>query len=769
MLILDFLKDVWGFVLNFLISIVAGIYEIAALGFRVFLMLANGELLDSSAYELIIKNMYAVIGVVMLFVIAFALLKMMVNSEDQKSATTVKKMIINLITSVMIIAILPTAFGFAFDFQRSVLNHGTLGLFFGFGQYSENVNDNDAVKQVKNGANMIVNSVFLAFFDITEEFGKWVSKQAANPNMDGYKEPHHFICNENFNKSVTVEGETYGPQQIIEACRKASKENYNDYWFTDNDEHTGRSLYEQINRVNNGASFFEYARFSHRVANNDIKFNFLMALIGGALLAYVSVIYCFDMGKRLVKLVFFQLIAPIPIMLRVVPEGKLSSSFNEWWKITLACYVEVFIRVFVLYAVIFMCVKINNSDFVNETLVEFGWLEAVLGKVFIFAGLIMFMKEAPKLISQITGIDSGNMSFSLKDKLADSGLLTAGAAIGAGATAFTRNGVNAIKNSANKFKDIKGKTGKDKVKAAFGAVGSIFKGAGSVAAGTASAQIRAGKAGWNAKSLGDMKNAASRGAKGAVDARNKRASYKAAHGGKFGSAMVGHAQDAIYGVGRWAGLNNIDSLVAENQLIGEIQSQRKAIDSEAFDIIDGDLAKGKIDSVYSAFVYDKDTGRYKENAFAKELGIKHSMFELRALESKLAAAKNSGDAREIQKAQLEYSQYRNDWADELRNISLLGQSSWNELESTKDGKELMADLSKLRIASDTYRETLKSNSNASYISELDGVSDILDKNKNLNMKHAGLKDIKNAMKIAQTKNTNKINAVRRKDSETKKK
>jgi len=57
-----------------------------------------------------------------------------------------------------------------------------------------------------------------------------------------------------------------------------------------------------------------------------------------------------------------------------------------------------------------------------------------------------------------------------------------------------------------------------------------------------------------AKTWGDMTKSAGSGAKGAVDARDSRAAYKASHGGTVRGAMLGHLKDTGRNIGEWAGV-----------------------------------------------------------------------------------------------------------------------------------------------------------------------------------------------------------------------
>ena len=704
--------------------IVTGIYKFAAFVFQVFLILASGSILEPDSYKMIVENFYVLLGVIMLFIISFTLLKGMINVDDQKSGTSnVRKIIINLITSVIIIAILPTCFSFIYDFQTSVISdYNVIGKFFGYGNVgsdSDNPSNNTNLEKVKSGSFQIVNGVYTAFLNVNRD-------SCLN---DGSKEIDIIKnCQNNYNSK--------------------EKRKYNG-----ESTETTHTFYQTIKEVDATGKFGYYADFADSVDLGVIDFSFLLCLIGGLLLIYVGVSYCFDMALRLVKLVFYQLIAPIPVFFRIVPEGKLSGTFNTWLKITGTCYLEVFVRIFVFYFCVYLCVTLTEpGTFIGTTVInDYGFFLGIITKAFTLMGIITFMRSAPKLIGEITGLDSGNMKLGIKEKLAAGGAFTAGALAGGAITSMVNNATNKWGNKDNWKNQKTGKYTPWSIAKNFGA------GALSIGAGTISGAARSGKAGWNAKSFGDMKNAASSGVKGAMDARDTRASYKAQHGGTVLGAIGGHIKDTAYNVGRWAGFSNINDLLGANKIIEQIQSERKAIDNEAFDIIDGDLAKGKTSTAYDS-----------SSAAASALGVTHSMATLREKKAAIEELKAAGaSAAKIAAAEAEYSNYRNNFANELRNITLLGASKWKTVD-----KAIQADLSTLRTSTDKYRETVSRNIHMPFVTVLSSVDpnyrDILDKDKDLTVTSSTLDAIKNELKIAKTENSRKINEIRQKEQDSKK-
>lgn len=426
------LLSITGTFYSLAIWICSGIYKVTAYAFKIFLILSRGNLLSSDSYQQLIENFYAVLGVVMLFAIAFALLRGMINPDDQKQGTsTVKKIIVNLVTSVAILAILPTVFGFLYDIQDAVINYNTIGTFFGYGslnqngpQYTGPTTNPEQISDEEYSANQIVNGVWKAFFSVDPDW------------CDGEVEENNPEIN------------TDSPTARMEWCQEhiQAEEPFN---LPQGDLLTYAA---NSNYVDLTASFGVYGGFAENASEGQIEFLWFLSLVGGVFLLYIAINYCFDMGIRLVKLVFYQVLAPIPIFMRIVPYGKISSTFNQWLKITLTCYLEVFVRIFIFYFVIYICTTIKNSEVLSLTLDNFGFFTKMFTYAFLYMGIFAFMKKSPKLLSEITGIDSGNMKLGLKEKFKESMSAIPGVGLATNLAKKTVAGVDA-KLSGQKFSD----------------------------------------------------------------------------------------------------------------------------------------------------------------------------------------------------------------------------------------------------------------------------------------------------------------------------
>ena len=669
------------------ITIVNGIYHVAAWAFELFLVLACGELISTDKYQVLIENFYIVIGIVMLFFLSFVLLKGMVDPDNKKEgSSTVQKVIVNLVVSTLILAVLPTVITFLYDFQKSVImNYNSIGKFFGPGFSDDSLQEDSPVKNmnvVRSGAYHIVNGVYTAFLTVNPE-----------------------ECDPPINDNNTT-------ASAIEACQNTT---YADKWkfqknfivseYCDTSKLSFRCATAIADKY---GRFGIYKNFADNIDEGEMEHNFLISLISAGILAYIGISFAIDMALRLVKLAFYQIIAPIPIFARVIPDTKLSKSFNNWLKAILTCYLEVFVRVFILYFTVFLCTKMLEKDsFLSRDVYSFGSASlAFFARAFAIMGVILFMKQAPKLLAEVTGLDSANMKLGLKDKLKDAGLFTAAGALGAGVTALSRKGVEQFKNTRNKFKGIKGTHGKAKAKAIAGAVWSIPSGFVKTKVATKSATIRGAIAGSKASSFADSKKAATKGVKDAFDATVKRNKYMAAHSsgkGFFDDAaqtLLGHGKDAVSSVATWSGVNSkktIATLKEENAAMESIKSSRDAFNTEIDNLIQSTISSGK--NII-------DTGRREINL--EEIREAINNFNRASVLGKIDIPDGKGGTKPLTKIEAE-TIYKN----LMKNARYLVQDDLMVADTTWDNYDpsVKAKLSQGRVKAITYKGNIRNNAN----------------------------------------------------------
>ena len=131
-------------------------------------------------------------------------------------------------------------------------------------------------------------------------------------------------------------------------------------------------------------------------------YSIVLSTIAGGFLAWILLIFCIDVATRSVKLGLLQLIAPIPIISYIDPKNGKDGIFKKWTKECTGTYLSLFVRLLAIYFVLFIITIILDGGIVN---VATGDPQTNLFvKIFIIFGALMFAKDLPQLISDITGV-----------------------------------------------------------------------------------------------------------------------------------------------------------------------------------------------------------------------------------------------------------------------------------------------------------------------------------------------------------------------------
>ena len=422
-----------------------------------------------------------------------------------------------------------------------------------------------------------------------------------------------------------------------------------------------------------------YQAFAANINEGEVDFQWLIALVVGGFLVYAMISFCFDMALRVCKLAFFEIIAPIAIFCNVIP--KMEDVFKKWLSNTTKTFISVFTRIIVMnFGVYLISIIVNNADLgLNNA---GNWFLNLIAKCFLILGIVMFMRQAPKLLSDLFGFGDGDMKLGIRDKLKSSGAFAAGAAIGGATTGLVRNATNAVQQFRKAPKEKK--------------FSAAVKGFGSAAAGAASGLT---KGLWYAKDAGsgkDMKNAASQAANKTVENRMKRDNYTAAHSRGKGwlddrvQNIIGHAEDTGVKVAGWAGYKNLAQLKLENAAMDEITSARDTFDSDVDSYIEKELAK----------VSFKANGDIKEGSV---VGVDDDVvINLHKAQEKLNKARVSGVG--VAEAQKEYLDILKKARYGVQDTVLCSTNNWNK----KDDKE-KAKLGSLRVDAVKYKGSIANN------------------------------------------------------------
>lgn len=356
--------------------------------YRIILVLAEVDFFENSAIlDRFIQRIYVILGVVMLFLVAYNLLRNIVNPDEAvKGKNSASKVVINIIVSVVLVGVVPMIFTFAQQFQTAILQQGTL---------SAIILGTDGVVSDENtieyGGFTMAKGVLQAFF---------------HPTID--------YCQDG--------------QTAADGCEEAILQ-------------TGVSYTEVWDSMQQSHSFSLLPSFNDDVHgdNQVVDYTFLISTVAGVFVIFVLLRYCVDVAIRTVKLAFYQIIAPITILARIIPGEQGNKVFNNWVKASISTYLEIFIRLAILFFAVLVITILNErkTDIFNTFGSGVGVPLALVAFCFLILGIVYFMKQAPEIIKDLTGLDGGKYGKSLMQGF---GMMTA--AFGGGATAAVRSFAN---------------------------------------------------------------------------------------------------------------------------------------------------------------------------------------------------------------------------------------------------------------------------------------------------------------------------------------
>lgn len=698
---------IWGV----LLALDGGVYDFICYLFEIFYYLCGLQVFNDSDYNVLVQRIYIILGLIMMFVLAYSLLKAVINPDEfAKGETSFPKLIQNVVVSLAIIVFLPTAFTAAFSIQNSLLNYDTIPkLILGTGT-SGTTGPSIGADGVQNvsGGRAIAFYTFKAFLFPDLGSGELTCS---------YDDPDK--CRDQIHGNGAT-GSTNGP--LLTERDKAVLEGKN--------------------------SFTIYGNYSESVRDHKLTYYYLISTVAGLYIAYIMLNFCFDMALRVIKIAFYQIIAPIPVICRIIPGGKLKDVFSKWLKQVVSLFIEVFVRVAALSFGVYL-IKIVIQKFESglpgiDMLTGFGQKSIVLA--LLIMSIVMFIKQIPKIIGDMFGLDTGGMKLGLMDKLAAGGALAAGAFLGGGLGSLGRNMVGQFANKKNWLN----KDGKL-------TAGSVLKNVGSgvktgIAGGVSGAR-RGFSAGKGAKNLADMRKAAGSAVAGASAAKAKRAAYKASHAGNgyFGTmwnVAKGHVTDTAQSVGEYFGLNNVDDLISDNKLIDDIASKKKAVATSVESVIDKEASKAKSD--------------FKVGSFSAT-ELRQKMLDIE--NAKAGTLKDAaGNVVTVSQAQQIYDEYRYAFSQAAQNIAFSSKANFEKL-ATSD-KDLYVKLFDAQAKAEAFRATVSENIGQSYLQEAGFTAEYLKGDMKVDVKGDPLKNVGDNLDVARARNDMEI-ANRQKQDQSK--
>lgn len=358
------------------------IYAIISYCYEVFTFISEIRVFENEDMVNLANRIYILIGVVSLFLVAYTLLNAIINPENatkdkNKSFAGIVK---NIILAIIGIAIVPTIFDYAYEFQSRVLCNNVIQKFF----LENNITEDDDAR-AKMGAQMSL-YLFKSFYYIKGSEDDTSLDENANSNWETMAQSIVSDSDDSYNLSMAFSDIELGNRSISEAL----------------------------------------GDFDDSIDSGKLGYLFLISTLAGAYCAYVLLNFVIDMGVRAVKLAYLQLIAPLPILTIILPNQK--KVFDNWLKKTSSCFIEVFTRIiamsFAFYAIKYLRPWIFNDMSSVSCGRTVGAVTKLLAEAAFIIGVFTFLKQLPKFLKDLLpGFDSSGFKLGIADKLGEMALI----------------------------------------------------------------------------------------------------------------------------------------------------------------------------------------------------------------------------------------------------------------------------------------------------------------------------------------------------------
>ena len=400
------------------------VYFLLGLMYQIFFNVASAQLFESET----IKNFYGrvqlIIGVFMVFKLAITILQGIMDPEKfmgnkEGFGTIITRVVVALIMLAVIVPInVPDVqnansyekylnnngllFGTLYSLQDRILSGNTLGrLILGTTDSADNPDETQLQQEkLEQSANIFTSTILKGFLRIN-----LVTEDERVDNDETKRK--NWYCGDDLTDDHITAINMYNQLDISPTILLSDpivKAKCNLNW---------QASIPGLNLIA-GDSKYVFA------------FNFILALIVGAIFLVLLVAFTVDIAIRSIKLAILRLLAPIPIISYVEPKSAKDGMFASWVKALTSTYLDLFLRLAIVYFVIF----IIQDMMVNGIIIDqAGGMVGIISCIFIWIGLFFFARMAPKFIKDALGLKGSMSNIGLSGILAGAGAIRQGGTI----------------------------------------------------------------------------------------------------------------------------------------------------------------------------------------------------------------------------------------------------------------------------------------------------------------------------------------------------
>lgn len=356
MYILDIGHSIVESLRTFVFSIFEALLNAIIIIYDLFMKVAEQRLFDTETIQSLYGRIGLILGLFMIFRLTFSAIEYLIDPDTMLDK---QKGMGNIVKKVVIVVVLLGSIHFVFNkaYQlQTILLSGENNL---IAKIFFNKSGDEAAEDNETFGIQLSWTIFSSFFTINEE-----------------------VCNKS--------DECEGIRIILEPKDPNDKpELYND--------------------LKAGLGFRLAYKYINEDLNEDynwtINFEWFFGIITAVLILWTLLIYLIQIGIRCIQLAYLEIIAPIPIMMYLTPKGD--EKLKKWGSQCLTTYLDVFIRIAILYFILLAVTMISKIELGSAS-------DSGLSiKIILIIALFMFAKKVPDLIQEIFPSMGGKASLDL--------------------------------------------------------------------------------------------------------------------------------------------------------------------------------------------------------------------------------------------------------------------------------------------------------------------------------------------------------------------
>ena len=400
-----FILNLWGEIRELALRLDMVAFSYIDNAYELFFSLASQSIIEKTVLSQIIKNIYVLVGIFAFFRIAVFLINSIINPDAlQKEGAGLSKIFINTVFMIILLVFMPTFFEWSREITTMVVENNYVQKLF--------INQSEIEKDFNPGKEMQRISIGAAI-NVEEDFLK----------DDGSNEPSD-LCGGDCQKAVKCINDINGIGDLT-----------NSECVSDKGVRWGKLA--------------DYNGLREKDSNGDklyvFNYKLLVLTVVGWFITYMLLSFSFDLGKRMIELAILEILSPIFIATMVDPKSLSSGPLSRWLKALRSSYLSLYLRIAAV-SILLLSVKLLTY-----------WkspMKGGLAKLVVLIAFLIFIKQLPKWISNLLGMDgdgTGLGSLGIGKKIGEAALIgglatKAGHGLISGATTLAGNVPGAVRD-----------------------------------------------------------------------------------------------------------------------------------------------------------------------------------------------------------------------------------------------------------------------------------------------------------------------------------